>query len=72
MRRHLIVTRMCPMPYDDFQSFLRVLTQISPAPETFGWKIFVMNRPERLHERGQTEYGAQRSYISVVLQGILL
>lgn len=67
-----MVTRMWPMPYDDFQSFLRVLTQISPAPETFGWKIFVMNRPERRHERSQTKFGARRSYISVVPQGILL
>ena len=35
------------MPYDDFQSFLRVLTQISPALETFGWNILVVNQPIR-------------------------
>ena len=33
------------MPYDDFQSFLSVFTQISPAVDTFGWKIFVANQP---------------------------
>lgn len=34
------------MPKDDCQSFFKVLTQISPAEETFGWKIFVANQPE--------------------------
>ena len=28
-----------------FQSFFSVLTQISPAFETFGWKILVANQP---------------------------
>jgi len=28
-----------------FQSFLRVLTQISPISDTFGWKILVKNTP---------------------------
>ena len=33
------------MPKDDCQSFFKVLTQISPAEETFGWKILVANQP---------------------------
>lgn len=33
------------MPYDDCQSFFNVFTQISPAEETFGWKILVANQP---------------------------
>jgi hypothetical protein len=32
------------MPYDDCQSFFNVFTQISPAEETFGWKILVANQ----------------------------
>lgn len=34
------------MPKDDCQSFFKVLTQISPAEETFGWKILVANQPD--------------------------
>ena len=34
-----------PMPRLDCQSFLSVLTQISPAFEMFGWKIFVKKKP---------------------------
>lgn len=30
------------MPRSDFQSFFRVLTQISPLLETLGWNILVM------------------------------
>jgi len=33
------------MPYEDCQSFFNVLTQISPAFDTLGWKIFVANQP---------------------------
>ena len=33
------------MPYDACQSFLSVFTQMSPAEDTFGWKIFVANQP---------------------------
>lgn len=29
------------MPKSDFQSFLRVLTHISPLVATFGWNILV-------------------------------
>ena len=46
MSRHFTVTNMCPIPYVDFQSFLSVLTQISPAVETLGWKILVANQPD--------------------------
>ena len=35
------------MPYDACQSFLSVFTQMSPAEDTFGWKIFVANQPGR-------------------------
>ena len=34
------------MPKDDCQSFFKVLTQISPVEETFGWKILVANQPK--------------------------
>lgn len=33
------------MPWLGFQSFFNVLTQISPAADTFGWKILVKNTP---------------------------
>ena len=36
---------MCLIPKSGFQSFLRVLTQISPVLDTFGWKIFVKKKP---------------------------
>lgn len=43
MRRHLTTSRMLPRDQlVGFQSFLRVLTQISPFSETLGWKILVM------------------------------
>ena len=45
MSKHLTVTRMCAMPYEDFQSFFSVFTQISPAVETLGWNIFVASQP---------------------------
>lgn len=32
-------------PLTSVQSFLRTLTQISPALETFGWNIFVVKNP---------------------------
>ena len=36
-----LTSNMCLMPRSGFQSFFRVLTQISPFFATFGWKIFV-------------------------------
>ena len=38
-----MTTRTCRRPKSGFQSFLRTLTQTSPALETFGWKILVEN-----------------------------
>ena len=35
--KHLITVRICRMPRFGFQSFLSVLTQISPPLEMFGW-----------------------------------
>ena len=35
----------CLIPSFGFQSFLRVLTQISPLLATLGWNIFVMKKP---------------------------
>ena len=37
--------RTCSMPWEGFQSFLRVLTQISPFSATLGWKILVKKYP---------------------------
>jgi len=37
--------RMCLMPISFFQSFLSVLTQISPVLDTLGWKILVTKNP---------------------------
>lgn len=37
---------MWAIPKDDCQSFFKVLTQISPADDTFGWKILVANQPK--------------------------
>ena len=45
IRRHLMVRRMCLMPRSGFQSFLRVLTQISPEGPTLGWNILVRKKP---------------------------
>ena len=37
--------RTCSTPYSGFQSFFKVLTQISPDEgATFGWKILVTNQ----------------------------
>lgn len=33
---------ICLIPRSDFQSFFKVLTQISPFFATFGWNILVM------------------------------
>lgn len=38
-------TKTCPTPYFLFQLFLSVSTQISPAFDTFGWKIRVIIVP---------------------------
>lgn len=35
---------MCLMPKSGFQSFFKVLTQISPFGATFGWKILVKKK----------------------------
>jgi hypothetical protein len=40
------------MPREDCQSFLSVLTQISPVFEMFGWKIRVRKYPARREEGG--------------------
>lgn len=44
-KRAQLTNKICPTPYSFFQSFLSVLTQISPVRETFGWKIFVAKVP---------------------------
>lgn len=36
---------MCLIPKSGFQSFFKVLTQISPCCETLGWKILVKKKP---------------------------
>ena len=47
MRRHLMTSKMCRSDHlAGFQSFLSVLTQISPELETLGWKILVRKKPE--------------------------
>ena len=46
------------MPYVDFQSFFSVLTQISPADDTFGWNIFVANQPV-----GQVNAGCEKKRV---------
>ena len=46
MRRHLMVMRMCLIPRSGFQSFFRVLTQISPVGPTLGWNILVRKKPK--------------------------
>jgi hypothetical protein len=68
------VTRMWAMPYEGFQSFFNVLTQISPEPETFGWNIFVANQPvqrcQRLATpcaRGNVHFGGAAGNSSVNL-----
>jgi len=70
MRRHLIVTRMYPIPYDDCQSFFSVFTQISPAEETFGWKILVVNQPTATRIDQCDMEVSNDAYISVAQQGI--
>lgn len=37
----LLTSKICWIPKSDFQSFFKVLTQISPFGATFGWKILV-------------------------------
>ena len=37
----MLTSNICLIPRSDFQSFFKVLTQISPFFATFGWKIFV-------------------------------
>lgn len=63
MRRHLTVTRICPIPYDDFQSFLSVFTQISPTVETFGWNIFVANQPEGKRSTLRSNEGVMTGFL---------
>ena len=67
MSRHLTVTRMCAMPYDACQSFLSVFTQMSPAEDTFGWKIFVANQPNHRstceHMEAPAAENAGRAYV---------
>ena len=60
------------MPYDDFQSLLSVLTEISPALETFGWNIFAANQPVNVISAQLDDTHKRRSYILVVQQEILL
>ena len=46
IRRHLTTSKMLERDQAaGFQSFLRVLTQISPFYETLGWNILVMKQP---------------------------
>lgn len=47
MRRHFTTSKMCLSDhYAGFQSFFRVLTQMSPdGVATLGWKIFVRKNP---------------------------
>lgn len=62
------------MPYDDFQSFLRVLTQISPVLETLGWNILVANQPVSRYDSQpgvDVNYEAKHPYILVVPRGTL-
>lgn len=42
-----MTSKMCRSDHlAGFQSFLSVLTQISPELETLGWKILVRKKPE--------------------------
>jgi hypothetical protein len=41
MRRQRITCRTCARVCSGFQSFFRVLTQMSPPAEMFGWNILV-------------------------------
>ena len=43
---YVLTNKICLMPRSAFQSFFKVLTQISPLLATFGWKIFVMKNPK--------------------------
>ena len=44
-----------------FQSFFRVLTQISPAGDTLGWKILVRKRPaQKVGEEGEEKGRRER------------
>ena len=59
--RQMRTTRStCRRPISAVQSFFSTLTQISPAFDTFGWKIFVMKNPAR---------GAARRHREVVCKG---
>jgi len=42
-----LTNKICFTPRSGFQSFLSVLTQISPLLATFGWKILVKKNPEK-------------------------
>lgn len=43
-REWLLTNKTCLIPSDDFQSFFRVFTHISPFFATFGWKIVVRKK----------------------------
>ena len=45
MSRQWMTCSTCESVCSGFQSFLSVLTQMSPAGATFGWKIFVRKKP---------------------------
>merc|ERR1712116_90724 len=42
---HGVHLTICLMPRSGFQSFFKVLTQISPCGDTFGWNILVRKKP---------------------------
>jgi len=44
-RRKVLTSKMCLIPRSFFQSFFRVLTQMSPLLATLGWKILVRKNP---------------------------
>lgn len=52
-----LTTNTCPTPYFLFQLFLSVSTQISPAFDTFGWKIRVIIVPTK-SVRVQTHFSS--------------
>ena len=76
MRRHLMVMRMCLIPRSGFQSFFRVLTQISPVGPTLGWNILVRKKPKsvgltQLRLRSRSDYLLVDSRDSLYLEPVL-
>ena len=67
MRGARTTSKTCRRPISAVQSFFSTLTQISPALETFGWKIFVMKKPAVQMRHGvvsQARTGITSQYVT--------